>query len=153
MSQQLLWFIKYRVFCISLDTLLCMCNALFNPNTYAYMHTSSFYVLFFWRGWCAQEGVNDTICVISSEEGFHSWNFFRVCNEKSCASYSLGEVVEDESLFPVMLLIRSCYSSSKELYLRHLKRMLNYLENICVKLLVLICVSYLLKEVSSILKL
>lgn len=50
--------------------------------------------------------------------------------------------MEDESLFSVTFLICSCCGSSKELYLRHLKRMMNYLENVRVKLLILIDVSY-----------
>ena len=120
-----------------------MCNARFCANTYTHTHvrTNCFCILLFWSGWCAWEGVNGAISVVSSEEDFHSQNFFRVCSEKSCASYSLGEMMEEES-FSIMLLVCSCYGSSRDLYLRHLKRMMNYLEKFWVKLLVLICIIF-----------
>lgn len=58
-----------------------MCNASFYANRDSSVYTNAIYVVgvfLFWRVWCVQEGLNDTVSVISSEEDFHSWNFSRV---------------------------------------------------------------------------
>lgn len=52
-----------------------MCNASFYANRDSSVYTNAIYVVgvfLFWRVWCVQEGLNDTVSVISSEEDFHS---------------------------------------------------------------------------------